>query len=261
VKDFQLLDWRSASGLPYDIFLKNQEELAGRRLRGEIPDTVVLANHPPTITLGVGRLREQLAAIRPLPRIYLSLSDETVLWDMSREYLQKHFGIALIRTKRGGKVWYHDTGVLHWYVIAETSPHFPAQTVHRLEETFYRALVALGLPVRRIPERHERGAHSYLGVWSGEKKLAAIGVRVTAQGGRWVSQFGVALNVSPDQKGLRLIDPCGITGKDATSIAEIARPDRMPTEESIVYALTDAFSEVFEATWAKDQEKKVAGYA
>ncbi len=254
MKNFQLLDWRSTSGLPYDIFLKNQEELAERRLRGEIPDTIVLANHPPTITLGAGALREQLAAIRPLSRGLFAVTDDALLFDMAGKFLKKYFDVLLVRTKRGGKVWYHDPGVLQWYVVAETPPRLGATTVHLLEETCFRALGALGTPVRRVSERYESGSHAYIGIWSGEKKLAAIGMRIAAMNGGWISQFGAAINVSPDPRGLRLIDPCGITGVDATSIAEVARPNMTPTEESVVCALTDAFSEVFGATL--NEEKK-----
>lgn len=253
VKSFQLLDWRSASGLPYDEFLTEQDALTEKRLSGGIPDTVILANHPPTITLGARALREQLAAIRVLPREILAGADEAALLGVAEEYLRNRFGIDLVRTRRGGSVWYHDTGVLDLYVVAETSPRFPAETIHLLEETLYRGLLACGIPVRRVPERNESGKQQYLGIWSGEKKLAALGVRVVARGGRFVSTFGAALNVSPDPTHLRLIDPCGIAGRDATSITAIA-PHQLPTERTLVRALTAAFGDVFGATLTEEKK-------
>jgi lipoyl(octanoyl) transferase len=119
-------------------------------------------------------------------------------------------GIELHETGRGGDVTYHGHGQLVGYPIISLKPD--RQDVHRyvrdLEEVLMRTVGDYGITGRRIA--------GLTGVWVGNQKIAAIGVRIA----RWITSHGFALNVNTDLNFFRKIVPCGITDKGVTSIAE-----------------------------------------
>lgn len=196
-----------------------QQELAAKRLANEIPDTLLLLEHPPTLTLGRAAKAEHIIA----PQLELNAE-----------------GIAVIETDRGGDVTYHGPGQLVGYPILnlQAAPHTP--DLHRylrdLEETLIRALDAFGIPAGRFP--------GYTGVWTqldtpAPEKIAAIGIRTS----RWITQHGFALNVCPNLAHFRLIVPCGIHDYGVTSMEHLL--NRSVTLEEVLPVIVSAFSEVF----------------
>lgn len=191
--------WLLDLGLrPYKDVWALQKRLVERRLRGEIPDVLILVEHPPVITLGRGR-----PAAPPLKR--------------PPEALRAR-GVELFEVERGGEATFHGPGQLVGYPILKLEG--PLRDLHRylreLEGLLIDALGDLGLPARRL-----EGA---TGVWtqtSPPRKLASIGVAVR----RWVTYHGFALNVSVDLSYFELISPCGFESGVMTSVArELGRP-------------------------------------
>ena len=120
-------------------------------------------------------------------------------------------GVGLYETGRGGDVTYHGPGQLVGYPILELPKD--RRDVHRyvrdLEEVLILAVAEFGITATRIP--------GLTGIWVGDRKLAAIGVRIS----RWVTSHGFALNVSTDLSRFELIVPCGITDKGVTSMERL----------------------------------------
>ena len=148
-------------------------------------DWLLLLEHPHVYTLGV---RADLANILVPPA---------------------EVGAELVRTDRGGDVTYHGPGQLVGYPIVSVAPG-PRATpcyVHRIEQVVIDALADVGLPgATRLD--------GYPGVWIGDRKICAVGVRLT----RGRSMHGFALNVDPDLGMFDHIVPCGIADKGVTSL-------------------------------------------
>ena len=173
-----------------------QKELAARRLAGEIGDTLLLLEHPPTLTLGRASHAEHLLATpEQLERLQMKVVD----------------------VDRGGDITYHGPGQIVGYPILNLRepPHTP--DLHRylrhLEEVLIITLAQWGVTADRFP--------GYTGVWVGmdtpsPRKIAAIGVKSS----RWITQHGFALNVCPDLSHFDLIVPCGIREYGVTSLSE-----------------------------------------
>jgi|SRR5579884_1167731 len=168
-----------------------QQRLAEQRGADEIPDTLLLLEHPHTYTLGrKGKRRHILLTPRQL----------------------KRRGIAVYDVDRGGDVTYHGPEQLVGYPILKLPPD-------RLDYVRYirdveRALL-LAVRDRGVPARLKEG---YSGVWIGDDKICAIGVKVDARG---VTSHGFALNVNTDLSYFEHIIPCGITDKGVTSLQKI----------------------------------------
>jgi len=152
-----------------------QKELVGQRQRDEIPDTLILVEHPHVITLGRGTHKENVLAPGDTP---------------------------LFEIERGGDVTYHGPGQLVGYPIfllrqEERDLHL---YLRNLEESLLRAVGRFGISGER--------KDGWTGVWSagGARKLASIGVAVK----RWVTLHGFALNVSTDLGRFAAINPCGL---------------------------------------------------
>lgn len=207
---------------PYDEALAEQRRLVAARSAGQAPDTLLLLEHPPTITLGV----------RADPANVLLAPAELAAR-----------GVALVPTDRGGDVTYHAPGQLVGYPILKLSQHGAdlGRYVRGLEEVIIRTLGDYGLAGERVP--------GLTGVWvgGGSAKVCAIGVRLSAAG---VTSHGFALNVSPDLAGFDLIVPCGITGRAVTSLAALlgAAP---PTAEAEARLLAH-FAAVFDVAVEPD---------
>ncbi len=200
--------------VPYAEALARQYALAGLRGRGEISDTLLLLEHPPTITLG---RRTQATDL---------LASETAL---------KAQGIAVERVDRGGEITYHGPGQLVGYPILDLRQH--GQDLHRylrdLEEVIIQTLAAFGLSGKRVPGR--------TGVWVNDRKIAAIGIKVS----RWVSLHGFALNIFLDLAPFRTqFVPCGIRDKDVTSLGEMLGSDA-PGRAEVQAVLVEKFAQVF----------------
>lgn len=207
VYDLGLVDYRTALAL--------QTDLRDRLIAGQIPDTLLLLEHPPVITLGrSGNLANVLVS-------------ESVL---------SARGIQFIHTNRGGDVTYHGPGQVVGYAIMDLTRHGTDLRQHlwKLEEALISALAGLGVAgTRRDGET---------GVWVARNKIASIGIHVK----RWVTMHGFALNLAPDFDHLSLINHCGITDAPMTSIQNVlARPVHPPR---VHHALINSFSQVFNLT-------------
>ena len=199
----------------YASALSLQEKIREERLRGERPDTLLLLEHEPVITLGRGAKSENVLATRA----ELELR-----------------GIALHEIGRGGDVTYHGPGQLVGYPILDLKPDRcdVRRYVTDLEEVMVRIAAAYGLSARRI--------EGLRGVFVGDNKLGAVGVRIS----QWVTMHGFAINVSTDLDGFGLIVPCGIRDHGVTSLTrETGRPI---TVDEVTELAVGVFSEVFERT-------------
>ena len=186
VRDLGRVDYADAVAL--------QDALVEQRLREEIPDTLLLLEHPPVITLGRRASLED---------VFLS---EDALSDI---------GIAVHRTTRGGLVTYHGPGQLVGYPIVKlrarglTVPCY----VRALENGIIAALREIGI---------EACLHDdHIGVWTNHGKIAAIGVAQR----HGVSLHGFAVNLQPNLAHFALINPCGIGDLGVTSAAAILGRD------------------------------------
>lgn len=211
----KLLEVRHLGLVPYDEALALQQSLVERRRRGEIPDTLLLLEHPHVITFGV-RAHGDRTHVRASPE---RLAQE---------------GVALVETGRGGDVTYHGPGQLVGYPILDLNPD--RRDLHRyvrdLEETLIRAVARHGVAARRIP--------GLTGVWVGDEKVAAIGVRLS----RWITSHGFALNVNTDLRYFDLIVPCGIPDRGVTSLARLL--GRAVPLAEVAEAVAESCAEVFE---------------
>jgi lipoyl(octanoyl) transferase len=159
-------------------------------LAGDIPDQLLLLEHPPVVTIGRNAGQENL---RVSPAVL------------------REQGIALERSERGGDVTFHGPGQLVGYPVLNLAAdgRGARRYVNDLEEVLLRTLADFGVAARRVRGRP--------GVWVGERKVASLGVRIL----RRVSLHGFALNVAPDLAPFRLIVPCGIPDCEVASLAEL----------------------------------------
>ena len=176
---------------PYGDALAIMQELAAARSQGAIPDTVMLLEHEPVITLGSR-----------------AVADEELLL-AAEEYTRR--GIEVVEVSRGGRSTYHGPGQLVCYPVLDLRDRGRdlRRYVARLERGRDRDA---GRVRRRGPDG--RRAHAS-GVWVGDRKIASIGVRCA----RWVTTHGLSLNVDLDLGVYELFDACGLGGAQFTSIA------------------------------------------
>ena len=185
-----------------------------RRRRDEIPDHLLLLQHPHVITLGV-RTADARSHI------------------VAGEAELDRRGVTVHETGRGGDVTYHGPGQLVGYPIFALEPS--RRDLHRyvrdIEEALIQALATFGISGGRVS--------GLTGVWVGDEKVAAIGVRVS----RWITSHGFALNVTTDLDYFGLIVPCGITGRGVTSVDRLL--GGAPPLDAVQDAVIEAFTAVF----------------
>jgi lipoyl(octanoyl) transferase len=201
--------------VPYKKALDLQLELLEMRKNGKIGDTLLLLEHPHTLTIGRrGDMGNLLAA---------------------RDYLSEA-GIHFEMISRGGDITYHGPGQLVGYPIMDLSGM--GRDVHKylrnLEETIIVSLDYYGIRARRIK--------GVTGVWVKWHKIASIGVGIK----RWITYHGFALNVNTDLSYFDMIVPCGIENVQMTSIqrwlADKNEIDMGRVEESIIKAISHVFN-------------------
>ena len=207
------LEVRRLGPVRYSDAVELQRTLVAERQRGLIADQLLLLEHPSVITRGVRAGADNVLA--------------------SAAVLRRR-GVEIHDARRGGDVTYHGPGQLVGYPIVSLKPD--RCDVHRyvrdLEEVLIRAVAEFGVRATRIP--------GLTGVWVGNDKLAAIGVRLS----RWVTSHGFALNVTTDLDDFALIRPCGLAERGVTSLARLTGTE-MP-DAAVADSVAKRFAEVFE---------------
>lgn len=186
-------DVRHLGRAPYGEVHELQKALVEARARGEIGDTILVVEHARVVTLGRGT---KPGHVLLTPEMLATM------------------GFEVHETGRGGDVTYHGPGQLVIYPIIDLKPDRcdVRKYVKDLEETMLRTCADYGVTATRDPD--------HIGVWVGQNKIGAIGVRIS----RWVTMHGLALNVSTDLRDFDVIVPCGIAGRGVTSLErELAR--------------------------------------
>jgi lipoyl(octanoyl) transferase len=203
--------WLVTPGVvPYGSAYQSMHELAGRRAAGEIPDVLMLLEHPPVYTAG-----------RRTDPTHLLLAEADI----------ERLGAELHHVDRGGSVTFHGPGQLVGYPIMDLGPRMDVLRYLRdVEETIILACADLGVEVNRNRDT---------GVWDGDRKVCAIGVRTS----RSVTLHGFALNCSTDLSWYGAIVPCGLSDRGVTSLTELA--GRRITVEDALPAVARRFAEVF----------------
>jgi lipoyl(octanoyl) transferase len=207
--------------VPYREALDLQRSLAVAVAEGEIPDTVVLVEHPPVIT--TGRRTDEATEL----------------------HIPEGAAVELAETDRGGKSTYHAPGQLVCYPILDLHRHGKdvRKYVRDLEHAILQTLAAFELAATTI--------EGLTGVWmppagsQGPRKVASIGVRVS----RWVTTHGLALNVDLDASPFTdWITACGLDDAEFTTMArELGRPVAVDdVKPAAVAALADVFGLAFE---------------
>ena len=178
--------------------------------------------HPHTFTLGKVADKENLIS--------------------SNEQL-KELGVSVYNIDRGGDITYHGPGQIVGYPIIKLSD-WKEDThayLRALEEVIIQTCADYGLATERNPK--------YTGVWIGERKIAAIGIKVS----RWITMHGFAFNVNTDLSYFGGIIPCGIKDKDVTSLQkELGRKIEI---DDVKEKLVKNFQQVFEYEKSKDIQK------
>lgn len=192
-----------------------QRALVERRQRDEIPDVLLLTEHPPVFTLGKSAHRENL--LEPPERL-------------------AGRGAEVVETDRGGDVTFHGPGQLVAYPIVHLGGW--KKDVH----AYLRALEAAAIQTAARFGATATRREGLTGVWccagGAPRKLASIGVRVS----RWVASHGLALNVTTDLGWFSHIVACGIRDSAATSLeAETGRPVSLDT---VADRLARSFAEI-----------------
>ncbi len=211
----------------YDKSLQLQNNLVSARLAGEIPDIILLLQHFSVLTIGLSGKEDDIIVPRNL------LDDE---------------GVSTFRTDRGGGVTYHGPGQLTGYLIFDlkTKGKDIHQFVRNLEEVIIRTLDAFSIPAYVDPQ--------YPGVWVGQDKICALGIRVT----RWVTKHGFALNVNTDPRHFSFIIPCGITDRQVTSMSQLLGHDI--ALENVTSCILEQCAEVFNIDINQESAKELDSY-
>jgi lipoyl(octanoyl) transferase len=193
---------RPSEPVAYGAANELMHRLAERRLAGEIPDTVMLVEHPPVFTAGRRATPDEL------------------VW--SAEEIERR-GAEIHRIDRGGSFTFHGPGQLVGYPILDLGVR-PDAAAHlrRLEEIVLRAAATLGLRLERRPDVQT-------GVWAGDRKVCAIGVRLMRAR---VTLHGFAVNCDTDLSWFTGIVPCGLPDRGVTSLSELAGR-RVPVRELV----------------------------
>ncbi|NWG04566.1 MAG: lipoyl(octanoyl) transferase LipB [Syntrophaceae bacterium] len=211
--DLGLMDYQKA----WDL----QHRLWSRRVKEELPDLLLILEHPHVITLGRRGNRSHL------------LASPEILVEMK---------IPLFHVERGGDVTYHGPGQIVAYPIFDLRNYGYRliRYISELEEVILRVLKDFKIEGARDPLTR--------GVWVNGEKIASVGVAIK----RWVSFHGFSLNYETDLKYFELINPCGLEGKKMTSIEKILGIKISRNE--LAQRLSIHFKEIFQRNW---EEKRL----
>jgi lipoyl(octanoyl) transferase len=197
----------------FDTAFALQEHLLAERAAEKIPDTLLLLEHPPTITIG-------------------RRGSEADVW--ASPAALESAGIVVRSTNRGGLVTYHGPGQVVGYLIsrlASFAGNAPA-LVHGLEAGIIETLAQFGIEAFQNP--HHRGVFAEAG------KIAAVGLGVR----RGITMHGFALNREPDLGHFALINPCGLADLGVTSMERLlgAPPDARIVSDALAFHMGEVFN-------------------
>jgi lipoate-protein ligase B len=214
-----LIDYKEAWDLQLHLWL--------RRVKGELPNLLILLEHPHVITLGRRGNRSNLI--------------------VSPEVLEA-MKIPIFHVERGGDITYHGPGQMVVYPILDLKDYGYRlfRYVDQLEEVLLHVLRDYGIEGRRNPSNR--------GVWVNGDKIASIGVAIK----QWVSFHGFALNYETDLKYFELINPCGLEGKKMTSLAKILETNI--SRDRLGERISFHFKEIFGGTWESKDLRELMAY-
>jgi len=189
-----------------------QKEVLELRLNSKVSDVLFLLEHPHTYTLGKVADKKNLVA--------------------SQEYLDNN-KISIYDIDRGGDITYHGPGQIVGYPIINLNEwqNDTHKYLRALEEVIIQTCAYYGLKAGRVPK--------YTGVWLDNRKIAAIGIKVS----RWITMHGFAFNVNTDLSLFSGIIPCGIKDKDVTSLQRELKKEI--TIDEVKTLLVKNFKEIF----------------
>ena len=194
----------------YEEAWELQKKLQSKRILGEIDDQLLLVEHFPVYTLGKNA---------PTEHLLNNKSDD----------------ISIVQSDRGGNVTFHGPGQLVGYPILDLNNYKKSITWYMRE---LEKLIINTLKDYDIKAERKKGL---TGVWVNDKKIAALGVRIS----RWVTMHGFCLNINPDLKYYQGIIPCGISQYGVTSMENIlgdSAPKMSEIKENIVSQFISNFS-------------------
>ena len=213
--------------ISHEAAWRMQLRIAAMRRGGRMPDTLLLMEHPPTLTTGKRQNPQNILA--------------------STQELEK-MGVAVRRTERGGDVTYHGPGQLVGYPILDLDCHGRSVTryVERLESVFIRLLADhYGIEAGR-DDMHR-------GVWTGRDKITAIGCAIKQR----ITLHGFAFNVNTDLSHYRWIRPCGIKDRGVTSLAALTGHGH--DMDTVGIQVMKSFCDVFGLTPIRVGRRELAG--
>ncbi|TKY46855.1 Plastidial lipoyltransferase 2 [Spatholobus suberectus] len=185
--------------VPYEVAWSWQKEIvwdkkAQIEKEGDCTDTLIILQHPSVYTLGTASTEENLK------------------FDM------KNAPFNIYRTERGGEVTYHGPGQLVMYPIINLQRH--KMDLHWYLRTLEEVVIRVLSSTFSI---HASRLEGLTGVWVGNEKLAAVGIRVS----HWITYHGLALNVTTDLSPFKWIIPCGIRDRQVGSIKGLVREGKL----------------------------------
>jgi len=183
-----------------------------KRQADEVPDCLIILEHPPVITVGRGGGWNNII--------------------VSKDCLKER-GVEVFEAERGGNVTFHGPGQLVGYPIIKLDRG--ERDLHRLLELYEEAIIAA------IGRYGVRGEHKpgHVGVWVSNRKIASIGVCVE----KWVTFHGFAINVSVDMRWFEMINPCGLEASIMTSMEQVT--GKAYSVEDLALPVGLAFAEAF----------------
>ena len=185
---------------PYQEVWAYQKEIQAKRIAGEIEDTFLMVEHEPVYTLGKNANENHL--------------------------LQSHAqSVDVFNIERGGDITFHGPGQLVGYPILDLSNYKKSISWYMriLEQIIIDTVSEFGIEAKRI--------EGLTGVWVGDEKIAALGVRIR----RWVTMHGFSINVNTDLTFYDGIIPCGIFDHGITSMEQLlCRPQNIEKVKKVV---------------------------
>ncbi len=213
------VQWHRLGRVEYGDGLELQRQFQEARRANEVPDTLLLLEHPPVLTLGRGAKENNI--LSPKPQL-------------------EALGVEVFETDRGGDVTYHGPGQIVGYPLIHLGPgrQDVRKYVRAIEELMIRTVADWGITATRFEQ--------WPGVWvaqsrrGGPRKIAALGVHLS----RWYTKHGFALNVRTDLSHFELIVPCGIREAGVTSMRDELERDVSVAE--VEDRIAHHFREVFD---------------